>query len=157
MLSSSSLTYRPGGGSHPRPTRWPVVSPVADPDLCMLYHGHHLGNQNSRAKIYILMSLKRAPSDYLYSPLCQWLAASCTLTQGEMGYQLELCCVRNRWCGTGAPAKDSIIGEHEENNHVAVIAFDICFRKRIRDSLHLKGNQLFQAISTILLMWNVHF
>lgn len=32
-LSSSSLSYQPGGDSHSRPARWPDLSPVADPYL----------------------------------------------------------------------------------------------------------------------------
>lgn len=33
MVSSSSLSYQPGGEVYSTPTSWPMVSPVADPVL----------------------------------------------------------------------------------------------------------------------------
>lgn len=58
-------------------------------------------------------------------------------TGANRPHRLGLRCVGNRWCENGAPARDPIIGEHEENNHMVVTAIDICFRKRINDSLLL--------------------
>lgn len=70
------------------------------------------------------MSLKRVLSDYMYA----------FRNRGKWAPSAWASLCR---CENGAPARDPIIGEHEENNHMVVTAIDICFRKRINDSLLL--------------------